>query len=79
MKELKDSLIICDEKTRYLEGENELLAENCRKNREEYLKLKEDKDIQDSDTSKALKRYEADIREIENRVSLEREEKEILL
>jgi hypothetical protein len=32
-----------DERVRWLEGENELLTDNARKNREEFLKIKSEK------------------------------------
>ena len=35
-----------DERVRWLEGENELLTDNARRNREECLKVKTEKEIQ---------------------------------
>ena len=41
-----------NEKIRYIEGENELLTDNVRHSREEYLKLEEAKDLSLKDADK---------------------------
>ena len=41
-----------NERIRYIEGENELLTDNVRHSREEYLKLEEAKDLSLKDADK---------------------------
>jgi hypothetical protein len=52
-----------DERVRWLEGENELLTDNARKNREEFLKIKSEKEIQNDASSEDIKRYEQALQE----------------
>ena len=43
MTELEEILMTLNERVRWLEGQNELLNENCRKSREELVRLQEEK------------------------------------